>query len=74
MPPLIFSIIGFIQLAIKAAPAVKQIYEDGKALIEALFTAGLISKATQDTLMTWADQHQAAVLAGEEPPEFTVES
>ncbi len=73
MAPLIQQIIGYIQLAMKAAPALTEIYDEGKALIASLFTAKLITKDQQDALMTWADAHQAAVLAGEIPPEFKVE-
>jgi len=68
------AIVSFIQLAIKAAPTVEAIYADGKALIASLFGAGLITKKTQDDLMSWADAHQAAVLAGVTPPEFNVEA
>lgn len=74
MPPLVLAIIGFVQLAIKAAPASKQVYDDGKALFGSLFAGGLITQAQQATLMQWADAHQAAVLAGEVPPELTVEA
>lgn len=27
----------------------------------------------QGLLMTWADEHQAAVLAGQKPPELTID-
>jgi hypothetical protein len=67
------AILSFVQLAIAAAPGVKQVYEDGKALVQSLFEDSLITAAQQNALMTWADAHQAAVLAGEVPPEFTVE-
>lgn len=70
----IAAILSFIQLAIAAAPGIKQVYEDGKALVQSLFSANLITKDQQDKLMTWADAHQAAVLAGETPPEFKVEA
>lgn len=73
MPTLIQLIIGYVNLAVKAAPAVKEVYEEGKNLIGALFSSGLITKDQQDKLMAWADAHQAAVLAGEVPPALTVE-
>ncbi len=60
-------------MAVKAAPEVEQIYIDGKALVNSLFVSGLITKEQQDAYMSWADTHQAAVLAGEVPPEFKVE-
>lgn len=66
-------ILSFVQLAIKAAPMVKDIYDKGRELIDHLFAQGLIDKATQDKLKAWADAHQAATLAGSVPPEFTVE-
>jgi len=67
------AILSFVQLAIAAAPGVKKVYEDGAALVKSLFSSGLITKAEQDKLMSWADAHQAAVLAGDVPPEFKVE-
>lgn len=67
------TILAFIALAIKAAPAVKQVYDDGKALVQSMFQEGEITKEQQDALISWADAHQEAVLAGEVPPEFTVE-
>jgi hypothetical protein len=72
MPALVLSIISYISLAMKAAPTVVGIYDDGKALIQSLFSSGLITKDQQDSLMAWADAHQAATLAGQVPPEFVV--
>lgn len=72
MPALILSIVSYISLAMKAAPTVTAIYQDGKALIQSLFSSGLITKEQQDSLMAWADAHQAATLAGQVPPEFVV--
>lgn len=73
MAPLIAQIISYINLAIKAAPAVKEVYEEGRNLIGQLANGGLISSQQQNELMKWADAHQAATLAGEIPPELTVE-
>lgn len=73
MPILIAQIIGYISMAISAAPKVIQIYEDGKALVNSLFTSGLITAEQQKQIMDWADAHMTATLAGEVPPEFTVE-
>lgn len=70
---LIAQIVSYVQLAVKAAPQAKELYDEAKALFTSLFSAGLITKAQQDAAMSWADAHQAAVLAGEVPPEFTVE-
>ena len=66
-------IVSFIGLAAQAAKDAKPIYDEGKKLITSLFEQGLISKDQQDATMTWADAHQAAVLAGDVPPEFQVE-
>lgn len=66
-------ILSFIQLAIKAAPTARQVYEDGKELVAHLFSQGLITQAEQDALMTWADAHMEATLAGTKPPELVVE-
>jgi len=73
MPPLVFSIIGYIQLAMKAAPEVKAVYDEGKALIDELFKQGLITADQQNALNQWADAHMAARLAGQTPPEFDVQ-
>ena len=73
MVPVIASIISFIQLAIKAAPLAKDVYDDGRALINEMFSTKLITAEQQAELMTWADEHERAVLAGEMPPEFKVE-
>jgi hypothetical protein len=67
------AIISLVSLAAKAAPEVEQVYQDGKTLIASLFSKGIITQAQQDAAMQWADAHQAAVLAGNTPPEFEVE-
>ena len=70
MPALIAQIVAYIQLAIKAAPGIAEVYAEGKNLIQSLFSSGLITKEQQDALMSWADEHQAAVIAGDVPPEL----
>jgi len=67
------AISGLVTLAVKAAPEVEQVYKDAKTLITSLFNKGVITKAQQDASMQWADDHQAAVLAGNTPPEFEIE-
>jgi hypothetical protein len=67
------TILSFVQLAIKAAPYAKEVYEDGKKVIQSLFNQGLISKETQDAQMEWADAHMKAALELPTPPELTVE-
>lgn len=69
----VLQIINFVTLALKAAPAAKDLYDEAKSLFQELFNEGLISAEVQNNLMTWADAHQAATLAGTVPPEFTVE-
>lgn len=73
MPPIVLTIIGIVQLAIKYAPEAEQVYEKAKALFQMWFEGGVITAAQQQALREWADAHQAATLAGEVPPEFTVE-
>lgn len=73
MPALALAIISYISLAMKAAPQVASIYQEGKALVAHLFTSGLITLQQQQDLHAWMDAHQAATLAGQIPPEFTVE-
>ena len=66
------AIVSLVQLAVQAAPDVVTVYNDAKQLITALFTGGQITAAEQDALNAWATAHQAATLAGQEPPEFKV--
>jgi hypothetical protein len=73
MPELALQIITYVQLALKAAPAVKELYDEAKNLFQSLYQKDLITLEQQNQLMTWADAHQAAVLAGEVPPEFQVQ-
>jgi hypothetical protein len=67
-------IIQGVQLAIAAAPQVEAIAKSAKDFFSSLFSAGLISKATQDALHAHVDACQAAALSGTVPPEFTVEA
>lgn len=73
MPPIVLTVIGFIQLAIKAAPAAKELYAEAHSLIDAMFKNGLINAAQQAQLKGWCDAHMEATLAGTVPPELTVE-
>jgi len=67
-------IIQGLTAAIAAAPTIITQIENAKALIEGLFSAGVITKETQDALHTHLDTVVAAVLAGQVPPEFAVEA
>lgn len=74
MPPQIALVLGIVNLALKAAPEVEKVYENARALFDMWFKGGLITAAQQSQLMDWADQHEADVLAGKTPVEFTVEA
>lgn len=74
MPPIVLSIVAIVQLAAKFAPDAKALYDEARTLFGNLFKGGLITTAQQQQLMDWADAHQAATLAGEIPPELTVET
>jgi len=71
---LVSTIMSGIQLALAAAPKAIKLYEDSKAYISALFSAGLIDKATQNDLHAHVDAVQKAVEAGEVPPAWQVEA
>lgn len=73
MPPLILKIIAIISLVTKAGPALAEVYENARKLFATMFSGGLITAEQQATLMTWADEHEAAVLSGEIPPALQVE-
>ena len=73
MPPLVLTIVALIQAAITLGPDIAKLYDQAKALFNMLFAGGLITVQQQKTLMDWADAHMTAVLAGEVPPELTVE-
>lgn len=74
MPPLVVQIVNILNLITLATPEALKVYDRAKELFAMLFAGGLITKAQQEVLMTWADQHQAATLAGEVPPELTIEA
>ena len=73
MPPIVLSIIALVQLGAKFAPEAGAIYAEARAVFNRLFNGGLITAAQQQELMDWADNHQAATLRGDVPPELTVE-
>lgn len=73
MPPIVLGIISILSLVTQATPAAQKIYEEGRKLIDMLFRGGLITVAQQDSLKSWADDHEKATLAGVVPPEFQVE-
>lgn len=63
-----------IEAAISAAPQVEALVVKAKDFIASLFGAGLITKATQDSLHARIDAVCAAALAGQVPPAWTVEA
>lgn len=73
MPPIVLTIISIINLAAKAGPVAATLYEEAQKLFGMLAGGGLITTAQQNALMTWADEHQKATLAGIVPPELQVE-
>lgn len=73
MPPIVLTIIGFINLALQYAPEAQRIYTEAAKLIKMWFDGGVITAAQQEQLMNWADAHQAATLAGVRPPELIVD-
>jgi outer membrane protein TolC len=66
-------ILAGIQAAIQAAPGALKVIAQAKAFITSLFEAGLISKAQQDRTHSEVDAICAAMLAGQIPPELTIE-
>lgn len=73
MPPLVLTIIGLVQMAVKFAPTAKELYAQARTVFDQMFGGGLITIEQQRALREWADAHEAAVLAGIVPLEFTVE-
>ena len=72
MPPLVLQIISILSLINTAAPEVTKIYGWARDTINMLFNGGLITVEQQLSLRLWADEHEAATLAGETPPEWQV--
>ena len=73
MPALLPLIIAAVQTAIQEAPNVVQIVKEAKDTFQALFSAGLITKATQDACNAHVEACVDAANAGTLPPEFYVE-
>lgn len=75
MPTIVLTIIGLLQAATNQENVanVKKVYENARRLFAMLFAGGIITAAVQKEIMDWSEAHEAAVLAGEVPPEFTVD-
>lgn len=72
-PALVLQIINILNLVTLASPEVAKLYERAKELFNTLFAGGIITAEQQAALIAWADRHEEATLAGEVPPELTVE-
>ena len=72
-PALLLMIIQGVQAAISAAPGVIEVATKAKELIQALFTAKLITKQQQDATFLYIDAHAAMVMAGITLPHWMVE-
>ena len=74
MPPIAIEILNYIRLAMAAAPQVKELIIEGRKMVDTLFGVGLITKEQQDACHAYCDEVQRAALAGEVPPELTIEA
>lgn len=74
MPPIVLQVLSIANLALAFAPEAAGVYEKAKALFQTWFSGGMITAEQQAQLMSWADAHQAATLAGERPPELVVDA
>ena len=73
MPPIVLTILGFVNAAMQYAPELKEIYANARQLFQMWFSGGIITAEQQKQLMDWANEHEAATLAGDVPPELQVE-
>jgi len=62
-----------VGMAVQEAPQIEAAVQKGAELAQALFTKGVITADEQAAYMKWGNDHMAATLAGNEPPEFVVE-
>lgn len=73
MPPIVLTVLGIVQLAVKAAPEVAKVYAELRKLIAMWFGGGIITIEQQRVLNNWSNNHEAETLAGNVPPELQVE-
>ena len=73
MPPIILQIVALFQLAAQFAPVAQKAYENLRRIFDMFFSGGLITAEQQAQLMSWADAHQAATLAGQVAPSLKVD-
>jgi hypothetical protein len=69
----IATLIQAVETAIAAAPGVVEVVEKGKDFLVSVFSAADVPKETQDRVFNHVEEVTAAFLAGNVPPEFTVE-
>jgi len=62
------------QALLAEAPQIEGLATDIKNFFQNLFNKGLISSAQQNQVHAHVDSVCAAILAGQEPPEFKVEA
>lgn len=73
-PTLLVEIVKYIALAISAARELEPAIVAAKNFITSLFQGGLITAAQQNALFEHVNKIAQAGIAGEPPPEWTVES
>ena len=73
-PPIVVQTLSILNIALQFAPVATGIYEKARDLFQTWFAGGLITAAQQAELMNWANNHQAATLAGQRPPELIVDA
>ncbi len=71
---LLAQIVAYIGLAISAKPFVQSVYEEGRKLINALFSDGLITIEVQNELHAHIEAVQAAALTGDVPPSWKLDA
>lgn len=70
---LVSTIMSGVKLAIAAAPEVEKIVVAAKKWLDALFSAGLISKDVQNATHAHVDALAEAAAAGQELPSWSIE-
>lgn len=73
MPPIVLQIVAFISLISKAGPDIAEVYKNAREIFATFFQGKIITAAQQATLMAWAEEHEAKVMAGDIPPALQVE-
>lgn len=74
MPPIVFAILGGVQMAIQEFPKAVALVKKAKDFFTGLVGDGIITKDQQDKLHARIDELSAAAQRGEIPPAWTVEA